>query len=612
MKKILNFIYGIFHDFWGTLRNITIYISSEEQRLVVQSLIIGIVVWAIVYPLKLAVHEMSHVTINWMEHAPTLLFVFIPLCLSAIIVAAITHYKATTIYYHDDAGQVHELNDAEGDGIERTIALYYSSEPTIEHTLTGQEGLGVRWEMPTVSLAVRKFAATFFTLGFGGSGGLEGSVTLIGESLSAGLFKPRRMGEQAANRINILHRIWNWWRPDNPDDLQTAQLSGVAAAVSVLLGAPFASAFFATEVMYHRRPIIEKLIYALISSLVAYFLTNIVEKGHSPLFATELHYLPPSTPGYMGVLILMAAVISLIGIFFSRLRRRMDHAFHHNISNTYLRMVIGATLTGTVAIGVAMFTDHFGLAENGLELVLGTGGLTIDAAFAGELTVVVAFIALFAKMFATLFTVSSGGSAGLLIPSLFFGTMVASMFASWFDYAPMMLIGPAMAASLVSIVNVPLAAILFTVELFGSAYMVPALIVLVVSSILAHDNSIYRTQRETFDARQILPGISVRRVRMPVAWSNQTLVDLEFRKEFDLNVIGLLEYRGEDGHPHIRLATASTTLLEEGDVLVVLGTDEKLDALETAVAQLRAEELDEMIEEEHLKHDQASSFAEDE
>ena len=170
------------------------------------------------------------------------------------------------------------------------------------------------------------------------------------------------------------------------------------------------------------------------------------------------------------------------------------------------------------------------------------------------------------------------------------------MFASWFDYQPMMLIGPAMAASLISIVNVPLAAILFTVELFGSAYMVPALIVLVVSSILAHNNSIYRTQRETFDARQILPGISVRRVRMPVAWAGQTLVGLDFRKQFDLNVIGLLEYRGNDGHPHIRLATASTTLMEEGDVLVVLGTDEKLDALETAVAKLRAKELDEILD----------------
>lgn len=596
MKTILTFVRNIFHDFWGTLRNITLYISSEEQRLIVQSIIIGIVVWLVVYPLKLLVNELSSFIINWLDNGPTLLFVFIPICFGAVLVAAITRYKASTIYYHDDKGHIHELNDAEGDGVERTIALYYSSEPTIEHTLIGQEGVSVRWEIPTFSLAIRKFFATLFTLGLGGSGGLEGSVTLIGESLSAGLFKPRHVGGQAAKRLSVLQRLWNWWRSDNPDDLQTAQLSGVAAAVSVLLGAPVASAFFATEVMYHRRPIIEKLMYALISSLVAFLMSNIVQKGHASLFSSETRYLPPSTPGYMGTLILMGAVISIMGISFSHLRARMDHAFHHNISNTYARMVLGAALTSLVAIGVALFVKQSGASVSGLGLVMGTGSQAIDGAFAGKLTASVAFVALFGKILATLCTISSGGSGGLLIPSLFFGTMVASMFASWFNYQPMMLIGPAMTASLVSIANVPLAAILLTVELFGSAYMVPALIVLVVSSILAHDNSIYRTQRETFDARQILPGISVRRVRMPIAWAQQTLVDLEFRKTFDLNVIGLLEYRGNDGHPHIRLATAATTLLEEGDVLVVLGKDEKLDALETAVADLRTQELDKIIE----------------
>ncbi|MFO7684034.1 MAG: chloride channel protein [Chloroflexota bacterium] len=596
MKSILAFIHDIFHDFWGTLRHLTLHVSSEEQRLVVQSVIIGVIVWAVVYPLKIAVHDLSHATLHWLENAPTLLFVFIPLCLGALIVAAISLYKAATIYYHDDKGHIHELNDVQGDGLERTISLYYSSEPTIEHTLTGHEGVSVRWELPTFSLALRKFAATLVTLGSGSSGGLEASVTLIGESLAAGIFKPRRIGERAADRLTILHKIWRWWRPDNPDDLQTAQLSGVAAAVAVLLGAPFAAAFFATEVMYHRRPIIEKLLYALISALTAYFLTDLVAVNHAPLFAVELRYVPPNTPAYMGVLVLMSAVISLVAIFFSRLRARLDHAFHHSIAHTYWRMLLGAVLTGVVAISVAWFTSRFGLTEHGLSLVLGTGQSAIDAAFASELTAAVALIALFAKMFATLFTVSSGGSAGLLIPSLFFGTMVASMFADWFGYEPMMLIAPAMTASLVSIVNVPLAAILFTVETFGSVYMVPALIVLVVTSILAHDNSIYRTQRETFDSRQILPGISVRRVRMPLAWAGQTLVGLDFRKQFDLNVIGLLEYRGDDGHPHIRLATASTTMLEEGDVLVVLGTDEKLDGLETAVSALRAAELQEIID----------------
>ena len=71
----------------------------------------------------------------------------------------------------------------------------------------------------------------------------------------------------------------------------------------------------------------------------------------------------------------------------------------------------------------------------------------------------------------------------------------------------------------------------------------------------------------------------------------QTLIDLDFRKRFDLNVIGLVEREGRDGRPRIRLGTASTTRLETGDVLVVLGRDEPLQGLETAVAELYAQEL---------------------
>jgi Trk K+ transport system NAD-binding subunit len=144
----------------------------------------------------------------------------------------------------------------------------------------------------------------------------------------------------------------------------------------------------------------------------------------------------------------------------------------------------------------------------------------------------------------------------------------------------MVLIVPAMVASLVSIANVPLAAILFAVEAFGSVYMVPALFMMVIGTILAHEQTIYRTQRETYESRQILPGVSVRRLSIPASWANQTLIDIDFRRHFDLNVIGLVEYRSNDGRPRTRLGTASSTILEEGDTLVVLGRDEKLAELE--------------------------------
>lgn len=567
------------------LRNFTEYVDEEEQRLILQSVIVGVAVWAIVFPLKEMVHGLFHTTLRWVEIAPTVLVLFIPLSMAALLVTFISRYQASVLHYRDKDGHIHELNDVEGDGLERAISLYYSSEPSFEQALTGQEGVDVRWQMPTLSLVIRKFLATLLTLGSGGSGGLEASVTLIGESIAAGLFKPRRIGAEVAQRVGAIGRIWRWWAASNPDNLQTAQLSGIAAAVAVLLGAPFAAAFFATEIMYRFRPVVEKLLYALLSALVAFFLTDIFTAGHPTPFELDVIYVPPSDWRYFSVLILVAFCIAIISRYFRWWRRWFDNQFHHQ-PNVWARHLIGAAITGCIAVGVHYLTRTLSLTDHGLELVLGPGETVVNMAFAGELTIAVALIALAAKMMATLATITSGGSAGLLIPTLFFGTMTATVFAKLFGYEPMMVIVPAMTASLVSIANVPLAAILFVVEVFGSVYMLPSLLMLVVASIFTHEATIYRTQRQTYEARQILPGVSVRRVHVPTSWIGKTLIELDFRQHFDLNVIGLMEHEGEDGLPFVRLGTASSTPLQESDVLVVLGPDEKLELLATTIDRI--------------------------
>ena len=338
------------------LRNLPDYFDEEERRLVVRSIVIGVVVWAIVYALRTAVHWTFHQTLHWLEHSPSPLFTFIPLLGAALFVAAISQYRASIVHYRDDDGGVHELIDVEGDGLERAISLYYASEPSIEQVLQGQEGLDVRWQLPTFSLVWRKFVATLATLGSGGSGGLEASVALIGESVAAGLFKPRKALAHAEKRVSLLRRLTNWWAATHPDDLQTAQLSGIAAAVSTLLGAPFAAAFFAAEVMYRQRPLIEKLVYSLISSLVAYFLTNIFSGGHPAMFEVETLYVPPGDVRYFLILMLMGTAVALVSIYFSRLRVRIESAFHRRLPNIWQRHLIGAAITGLIAVAVAIVT----------------------------------------------------------------------------------------------------------------------------------------------------------------------------------------------------------------------------------------------------------------
>lgn len=557
--------------------------NEQERRLTLQAVVIGAIVWTVVFTLKGAVHWSFDATLRWIENASTPLALFAPLLLGAPIAVVFNQYLHGTVHYRDEKGRIHELNDVEGDGLERAIALYYASEPVLEQSLRAKDGVEARWELPTISLAIRKFLATLATLGTGGSGGLEASVVLIGESLAAGLFKPRRLIDSGGEK-KLSDRFMDWWRQSNPDELQTMQLCGISAAVAVLLGAPFASAFFAVEVMYRRRIVVDKLLFALISALVAYSLTHFFSAGNPAIFPMESLSLPPWGWKYVFALTAMTAVISLVSIGFGKFRSKAEHYFKDYHPNIWRRQLLGAAITGAVALVVLCLTRAFGLTPHGLELVLGLGESAIDLAFAGKITMAAALLALPAKMAATASTIGSGGSAGLLVPSLFFGTMIATVFEQFFGFPSGALIAPAMAASLTSMVNVPLAAALFVVEIFGGAYMMPALAALVVSYVLAHDNTVYRPQRDDYEKRDILPGVSLRRIRAPMHWEGKTLAELDFRARFGVNVVGVVDRPTPGRKQTAYVDGVSERLLSGEDLLVVLGNDEKLDVLERAIS----------------------------
>ncbi len=559
--------------------------DREDSRLIIQSVIIGIVVWGPVYLLKLAIAYTYPIVLNWVGRMPSIWFILVPLWLGAIIVFLVAHYRGSKILYHDSDGEVHTLIDVEGDGLERAIALYHTSEPSFERTILGKEGLELRWELPTSMMAIRKTLATWATLGSGGSGGLEGSVALIGENLAVMMFKPRAPIHEAGRRIEWLQRPIQWWSMKGVDQLQTAQLSGIAAAVATLTGAPFMSAFFAAEVMYRRRPLIEKLIYSLIATLTAYFLSSIFNSGHMSFFNIETLYLPSASWQYYGLVMIMSVLIAFISIYFVQLRKVVDHAFHHYLPTPLARHLLGATLTGLVAIIAVVLAKHSGdpLTLNPFTLVLGTGGETIEMALAGKITLAIAAIALLGKILTTSITIGSGGSAGLLIPALYLGTMCATVLADAVHYEPMLLIAPAMTASLASIANVPLAAILIPVELFSAHYLPASLLALIVCTFLTQGNKIYRTQRETFDKRQILPGVEVRRITVPSEWNEKTLVDLDLRRKYNVTVIGKLEAGSGDSLPQIRLHPSPHSIVYMNETIVAMGAPEDLDRLENTI-----------------------------
>ena len=555
-----------------TARLVPAYFDRQEQRLVLLSAIVGAVVWGVVSLLKLAVEALFDLTMHWVYALPSPAFVLFPVMAGSLITAAIALWHATYVYYRAKDGRVHALNAVEGDGIEPTIALYYSSEPALDRALLGREGVRARWEMPTFSLALRKFGATLATLGLAASGGLEASVTLIGESVAVGLFKPRRRRPRSL----LYYRLWRRWRIMNQDELQTLQLGGVAAAIATLLGAPFAGAFFATEIMYRRRPVVDKLIFALIAALTAFFLSHFSFAGHAKLVTTPYAPAPPFTWNYYVALVVLGVAASFGAGYFAQLRLYAPIWFARFLPNPWARHAGGAVLTVLVALVVVALTGER------LDLILGTGSGQIRRALLGDITLQVALVALLGKTLATLATIGSGGSAGLLVPTMYLGAMLGVVVAALFGIMPVLLVAPGITAALVALINVPLTAIVLTVELFGANFMLPAVVVMVVALFLAQHASVYRTQREQDDSRELVPGYGVRRVAVPPSWVGKTLAQLALRARYDINVIGFVETSaaGMNVLPYVPVNTP----LHTDNRLIVIGKNADLLALLNDVA----------------------------
>ena len=552
--------------------------DRREQHLVVTSIVIGAVVWVAVYALKLLVHQTFEHVLEWVEQSPTELLIVIPIVIGSLITAALAAWHASNVYYRDKDGHVHALNDVEGDGLERTIALYYTSEPALDRALLGVQGVRARWELPTISLAFRKFGATLATLGLGAAGGLEASVTLIGESLAVGLLKPRR--HLLPHNLLAL-RLWRWWRTLDPDELQTAQLSGVAAAIATLLGAPLAGAFFAVEVMYRRRPVIEKLVYALIAAMTAFFLGHFVAPSNTKFVTVSGIEAPPLDWRYTFFLVVLAVFVAFVDVYLRKVRNGFSQFFHSRFEHAWQRHIVGALITAAIGLAAAWLT------RESPDLVLGTGDRIIAAALSGQLTIWVAAVALIGKLLATMSTISSGGSAGMLVPSMYLGSMAGVIVANIAGYPAAMLVIPSITASLVSLINVPLTALMLTIELFGANYLLPALMVLLVTLLLSHPTSVYRTQREQDDSREILPGYGVRRINVPTSWEGKTLRDLGLRARYDVNVIGYVETRAQGAQ--ITPNVPAIRPLRAGDRLVVMGQTRSLGELLADINRLESD-----------------------
>lgn len=432
------------HDRWDQVARIMLLVTF-----------LSAIVWACVSALRWVVHEASHAVLHASESGHAGIGVLaLALAAGGVLAGVLSRRKG--------------WKEAAGDGMELTLENYH-----ITYEEDGDDPRP-RYDRPAFSLALRKAILTFVSLGSGASGGLEAPSVLVAEGLSSGFARVMRIRSEY--------------------ELRTYQLAGIAAAVATLLGAPFAAAIFATEVVYGDRIIYRKLAYAMWAGVIAYALNNRLH-GYIPLFVSPNHS-PEYSLGEYGAVTVVALTVSVpLAVGFAQLIKQLRKVSERLGSFAPVLASLGA---GAIAIGLDL---GVGIAPSN---VLGMGEGTLAGLLRGsdELKVwwVLALV-LVGKMATTGLAVSARHSVGMLIPSMFLGGVSGALVAQLVNLLggprldPALFVVVGISSSLVAVVGVPLAAIALVLEVFGKAFGPPAILASGVTYLVTLRLKLYAAQR---------------------------------------------------------------------------------------------------------------------
>ncbi len=370
---------------------------------------------------------------------------------------------------------------AAGAGISSLLVYTYAPEAEGHGTDAAISAFHKRAAIISLKVPLIKAAASAATIGFGGSGGVEGPSAQMGAGIGSVLARSLRLPFQA-------RRI--------------ALVSGMAAALSALFRAPIGTALFAVEVLYKRDFEAQAFIPAVIASSVAYAAT--APLYHFKPLLPELHANIISLYSARGIvsLIIMGFFIAPFSLFYVRLFYKVRDVFNSMVKrgvSIYFKPVIGGIVTGIIAF----FLPHVlgpgkGLLSHFLEFTV-TGKLGYFQVWGLPIWLALIVIGL-AKIFATSFSIASGGSGGVFAPSILAGAFLGASYGYLIGSKiapihPVIYAYIGMAAFFGAAAKVPFATSIMVAEM-GRDYLliVPSLIAAIVARELTGGYSLYESQ----------------------------------------------------------------------------------------------------------------------
>jgi len=304
-------------------------------------------------------------------------------------------------------------------------------------------------------VAFVKAIASAVTIGTGGSVGREGPIIQIGSSL----------GSTVGQFLNI-----------SGDRMKTLVGCGAAAGIAAAFNAPIAGALFAVEI------ILMDFAFAQFSPIVisSVMATVISHNFEGNLATFQVPHYELVNPTELIFYVILGFCSGLVSYIFIKVLYSFEDFFENRVPiPDYFQPVIGGLVIGVTAL---FFPQ-----------IMGVGYDSINIALHGGMIWYIAFALIFVKIFATAFTLGSGGSGGIFAPSLFMGAMLGCFFGTFVhDLFPSITASPgayalvAMGGLVAGTTRAPITAIIIVFELTNDYNIIlPLMITCIISTILS-------------------------------------------------------------------------------------------------------------------------------
>ncbi len=299
------------------------------------------------------------------------------------------------------------------------------------------------------------FVSTFITHLLGGSAGREGAALQLGGSIGTHVGKLFKLDEK---------------------DMSLVVLSGMSGVFAALFGTPLTAVFFALEVISVGVIYYAGLIPCMVSSLVAYVISDFC--GYGIEINMQLS-VPDFTWLEVGKLVVLSVCCALLSILYIFAMDKIDALFEKCFKNPFTMIFCG----GLIIIVLSWIFPSGDYNGSGMDVIF--------AALDGEAD----WWMFLVKILFTAITIGCGFKGGEIVPTFFIGATMGCCVGSLIGLDPGFAAAIGLIATFCGVVNCPFASIILGVELFGAEGLIFFGIACSISYMLSGYYGLYESQK---------------------------------------------------------------------------------------------------------------------